>query len=559
LSKFRSSVPSIPQAYWSPCISASADLWHRRLGHPTSRIFQFLVSKNKIICKDKCLNFQCQSCPLGKSSCLSLRPTGHKTSAPLELIFSDVWGPAPLFSSDGYHYFVIFVDAHTKYIWYYPLVAKSDVYSVFHQFQTLVERQFSLKIKSVQTDWGGEYRKLSTFFQTIGIHHRLICPHTHEQNGTVERRHTHIVETGLTLLGQCKAPFRFWNYAFDTSVYLINRMPTLVLDNRSLFDCLFQRSPDYTFLRTFGCLCFPFLRPYNNHKLDFRSSPCVFFGYSSSHLGYRCFDIESHRMYISRHVRFHEHVFPFDKSEQIAQVSTQTHTPSPITILPNLTHSPLFTTQNTPHPASASASASALPSLPIQTPQPPSVPYRSPHASLFHHTVAGTDCSSAFPVLQHNVLASSGTSSGSSSASLYSASNPVSADSASAVSPPLAAPSSPASSPGINLVVDLSAYPLQQDTSVIPPSPAAAPLLSRHPMVLRSRQPKTANMVSSAAANTTATRVLLSPSSEPVAFSDADKYVAWHDAMCDEIKALRSNHTWSLVPFHPSMNVVGSR
>jgi len=117
-------------------------------------------------------------------------------------------------------------------------------------------------------------------------------------------------------------------------------MPTLVLDNRSPFDCLFQRSPNYHFLHTFGCLCFPFLRPYNNHKLDFRSSPCVFFGYSPSHLCYRCFDIESHRMYISRHVRFHEHVFAFDKFEQIVQVSTQTNTPSPITILPNLTHSP---------------------------------------------------------------------------------------------------------------------------------------------------------------------------------------------------------------------------
>ena len=124
----------------------------------------------------------------------------------------------PFFSSNGYRYFVIFVNAHTKYIWYYPFVAKSDVYSIFHQFQTLVEHQFLLKIKSVQTNWGGEYRKLSTFFQTIGIHHRLICPHTHEQNGAVERRHRHIIETGLTLLGQCKAPFRFWNYAFDTLV-----------------------------------------------------------------------------------------------------------------------------------------------------------------------------------------------------------------------------------------------------------------------------------------------------------------------------------------------------
>ena len=83
---------------------------------------------------------------------MSLGPTGHKISALLELIFSDVWGPTPLFSSDDYHYFVIFVDAYTKYVCYYPLIAKSDVYSVFHQFQTLVEHQFSLKIKSVQTD-----------------------------------------------------------------------------------------------------------------------------------------------------------------------------------------------------------------------------------------------------------------------------------------------------------------------------------------------------------------------------------------------------------------------
>jgi histone deacetylase 1/2 len=102
-----------------------------------------------------------------------------------------------------FHYFVIFIDAHTKYIWYYPLVAKSDVFSIFQRFQLLVEHQFSHKIKSVQTDWGGEYRKLNIFFQTIGIHHRLICPHTYKQNDSVERRHRYIIETGLTLLGQC--------------------------------------------------------------------------------------------------------------------------------------------------------------------------------------------------------------------------------------------------------------------------------------------------------------------------------------------------------------------
>jgi hypothetical protein len=78
------------------------------------------------------------------------------------------------------------------------------------------------------------------------------------KNGTVERRHRYIMETRLTLLGQCKAPFQFWNYAFETFVYLINRMPTLVLANKSLFDFLFQRSADYHFLHTFGYICFFF-------------------------------------------------------------------------------------------------------------------------------------------------------------------------------------------------------------------------------------------------------------------------------------------------------------
>jgi len=80
---------------------------------------------------------------------------------------------------------------------------------VFHRFQVLVEQQFSRKIKSVQTDYGGEYRKLNSFFKTFGIHHRIICTHTHEQNGIVERRHHHIVGTGLSLLGHYKAPLKF--------------------------------------------------------------------------------------------------------------------------------------------------------------------------------------------------------------------------------------------------------------------------------------------------------------------------------------------------------------
>ncbi|GJZ64305.1 putative RNA-directed DNA polymerase [Tanacetum coccineum] len=138
------------------------------------------------------------------------------------------------------------------------------------------------------------------------------CPHTSEQNGFVERRNRHVVETGLTLLAQACVPQRFWHYAFDTAVYLINRIPSRTSTNKSPFEHIFKRFPDYSFLRVFRCLCFPHLRAYNCHKMDFRSTPCVFLGYNPSHHGYRCLDISTERLYIARHVRFNEAQFPFD-------------------------------------------------------------------------------------------------------------------------------------------------------------------------------------------------------------------------------------------------------
>ena len=76
----------VPQAFWSLCISAIANLWHRRLGHLTPCILNLLVSCNKIICTSRRFLTQYQACPLSRSSRLSLRPTGHKTSFPLDLI-----------------------------------------------------------------------------------------------------------------------------------------------------------------------------------------------------------------------------------------------------------------------------------------------------------------------------------------------------------------------------------------------------------------------------------------------------------------------------------------
>jgi histone deacetylase 1/2 len=73
----------------------------------------------------------------------------------------------------------------------------------------------------------------------------------------------------------------------------------------------FQEVPNYTFLKVFGCACWPHLCPYSHRKLEFRSKKCVFLGYSSLHKGYKCLHVPTNHIYISRDVIFDENVFPF--------------------------------------------------------------------------------------------------------------------------------------------------------------------------------------------------------------------------------------------------------
>jgi histone deacetylase 1/2 len=61
----------------------------------------------------------------------------------------------------------------------------------------------------MQTDWGGEYQSLNSFFKRIGVAHHVSCPHAHQQNGLAERKHRHIVEVRLSLLAHASMPLKF--------------------------------------------------------------------------------------------------------------------------------------------------------------------------------------------------------------------------------------------------------------------------------------------------------------------------------------------------------------
>lgn len=356
-------------------LRTSLQTWHSRLGHPSRRISSLIVSENKLpIIKSSMSDIPCDSCLSCKTHKLPFTDSSLLAEKPLHYIYADVWGPTHI-SVDGYRFYLLLVDSYTKYCWFFPMVHKSDVKSIVEKFHPLAERQFGLPIRNFYSDNGGEFVALKSYFATHGIQWLTTAPHTPEQNGIVERRHRHIVETGKALLHHAKLPPTFWSFAFQTSVYLINRLPTPVLQFLCPFEALFRCRPNYSKLRTFGCICYPWLRPYTVSKLEPASRPCIFVGYSLTQSAYKCFDPTTGKVLISRHVRFLEQAVA-DFSHSLPSSSSEA-TPSSL---------PLSMIRISP---------------PVQQPEPHDAPNSPPQLPEQHSL--GSDMSLAHDVAPENV------------------------------------------------------------------------------------------------------------------------------------------------------------
>ena len=126
-----------------------------------------------------------------------------------------------------------------------------------------------------------------------------------------KRKHRHIVEIGLSLLYKSNPPYNYWSYAFSIAVYLINILPSSVLNFKSPWQSLYSKPPPLHALKSFGCACYPYSTFYNKNKLQPKSKEGIFLGYPQLSKGYICLDPSSNRIYIACFVLFNESLFPF--------------------------------------------------------------------------------------------------------------------------------------------------------------------------------------------------------------------------------------------------------
>lgn len=169
--------------------------------------------------------------------------------------------------------------------------------------------QFGTSIEKICTDHGVKF-SLTQFLNSKGVMHQLSCVETPLQNSLVERKHQHFLNAARALMFQSHLPPCYCGDTILTTTHIINHLPTPLLGNKSSIELLFNTPPSYNHLCIFGCLCFAFSLHRYWFKFDPRACQCIFLGYPFGIKGYKLLDILTNKTFISRHVIFHEHLFP---------------------------------------------------------------------------------------------------------------------------------------------------------------------------------------------------------------------------------------------------------
>jgi transposase InsO family protein len=146
-------VAALTHSIESPC-----ELWHRRLAHINYKALPYVRKAVTGLLEFKVDHEGvCNGCAQVKNIKNPFPKSDNKAEGVLELIHSDVCGPMPSTSINGYVYYVSFIDDYSRKTLVYFLKSKDEVFGKFKEFKALIENLSERKIKTLRSDNGGEY------------------------------------------------------------------------------------------------------------------------------------------------------------------------------------------------------------------------------------------------------------------------------------------------------------------------------------------------------------------------------------------------------------------
>ena len=149
-----------------------------------------------------------------------------------------------------------------------------------------------------------------THLYTMGIGRQITTANSPQSNGVAERMNRTLMDAARSMLHAAGLPINnmYWRYALYTAVYLRNRSPTNALESVTPYHAWRGDKPDLSHLKTFGCRAYMHLDKHKRNKLQSRSIPVIFVGYTNEAKAWRVYDPGSKKEHTSRDVTVHESV-----------------------------------------------------------------------------------------------------------------------------------------------------------------------------------------------------------------------------------------------------------
>jgi hypothetical protein len=188
---------------------------------------------------------------------------------PFNLVHSDVWGPTPFVSKGGHKYYIIFIDDFSHHTWIYFMKYRSDALSIYKNFSAIIRTHFdtSIHVFCVDSTWEYLSGALHQVLAEQGTLAQFSCPSAYAQNGVVEYKHCHLLDTAHALMIASFVPPHFWDEAISAATSLINIQPSSALQSGIPFERLCGKTPDYSSLHLFDCVCYMLLASHECTKL----------------------------------------------------------------------------------------------------------------------------------------------------------------------------------------------------------------------------------------------------------------------------------------------------
>ncbi|CAI7804543.1 unnamed protein product [Closterium sp. NIES-53] len=223
-------------------------LSHHRLGHPSlprlrGMHSRFLVSglPRSLPSLSPSPTPPCLPCIEGWQCAAPQSSSFPLTTAPLQTLHMDVWGPARVTGQGHERYFLLVVEDYMRYTTVFPLRSKGLVVDVLIPWIRAVRLQLrersqqDLPVMRLHSDRGGEFSSnlLRDFCRGEGILQSFTLPYSPQKNGIAERRIGLVMEVARTSMIHAAALHFLWPFAVRYAAHQLNLWPRVSLPETS--------------------------------------------------------------------------------------------------------------------------------------------------------------------------------------------------------------------------------------------------------------------------------------------------------------------------------------